>query len=88
MDYTKICSDALERYGIVSQVGMMEEEMNELSIALHHFQRGRATVDEVITEIADVAIMVYQMALLFGKEGVDKEVERKLQRLEKKLSRI
>jgi len=81
----EICRKALDKFGIVSQMGMMHEEMGELSAALEHYKRGRCKEDAVITEIADVTIMAAQMALYFGKEEVDAEIDRKLEKLEKKL---
>jgi NTP pyrophosphatase (non-canonical NTP hydrolase) len=81
----EICRKALDKFGIVSQMGMMHEEMGELSAALEHYKRGRCKEDEVITEIADVMIVAAQMALYFGKEEVDAEIDRKLEKLEKKL---
>lgn len=81
----EICRKALDKFGIVSQIGMMHEEMGELSAALEHYKRGRCKEDEVITEIADVTIVAAQMALYFGYDEVNAEIERKLDRLEEKL---
>lgn len=76
-----ICRAAIAKYGIRSQVDMAHEEMDELSLALHHLKRGKATTEDVITEIADVAIMTYQLAEMFGVEKVQAEIDRKLKRL-------
>lgn len=84
-DYKEICQKAVREYGIRSQVDMAQEEMSELSVALNHLRRGRATTDEVVTEIADVAIMTYQLALIFGYDKVNAEIDRKLGRLERRL---
>lgn len=75
------CAAAVSTFGIRSQVDMMQEEMNELGVAINHWKRGRAKDEDVITEIADVMIMARQMAIIFGEEEVDAEVERKLSRL-------
>jgi len=85
MDYEKICKGAIERFGFRRQVEKAEEEMAELISALHHFKDGRATMDDVVTEIADVTIMMLQLAMIFGKEEVDDEVVYKLKRLEDRL---
>lgn len=82
MDIKEICAKALERFGIVAQMDMMQEEMDELGVALSHYKRGRAKEEDVITEIADVLIVALQMAIYFGKDEVDAEINRKLARLE------
>ena len=81
----EICRKALDKFGIVAQMGMMHEEMGELSVALEHYKRGRCKEDAVITEIADVMIVAAQMAIYFGKDEVNAEIERKLERLEKSM---
>jgi NTP pyrophosphatase (non-canonical NTP hydrolase) len=64
---------------------MCIEECAELIDALAKYDRGRADTKDVITELADVCIMVEQMAMLFGKEEFEKEKERKLKRLQEKI---
>lgn len=54
--------------------------------ALAKYDRGRADTKDVITELADVSIMVEQMAMLFGKEEFEAERERKLKRLQEKIN--
>ena len=81
----EICRKAIEKFGIVSQIGMMHEEMCELGVALEHWKRDRCEEEDVVTEIADVMIVAAQMALYFGKEDVDAEIDRKLERLEESL---
>ena len=49
--------------------------------------RGRVGEDDIITEIADVMIMCEQLSNYFGKEKVALERERKLTRLEERLSK-
>lgn len=51
------------------------------------FRRGRVGEDDIITEIADVMIMCEQLSNYFGKEKVALERERKLTRLEERLSK-
>lgn len=87
IDYDKICRDAVKRYGIQSQIGQANEEMGELISAINRLRRGRCTTDDVITEIADVAITTYQLALIFGVDKVHAEIERKLERLEKRMAK-
>lgn len=77
---------ALEKYGVMPQVLMVVEECGELLSALSKYNRSRIEVPEVITELADVSIMVEQMAELLGYEEFVKEKNRKLERLKERLS--
>lgn len=79
-------SDALSTFGAEHQRIMCMEECAELIDALAKYDRGRAGAKDVITELADVNIMVEQMAIFFGKEEFEKEKERKLKRLQEKIN--
>ena len=76
---------SIKKWGESSQVNMAYEEMGELISALNKFSRGRVGIDEVITEIADVQIMVEQLSVMFGISAVSSEKERKLRRLNDRL---
>jgi NTP pyrophosphatase (non-canonical NTP hydrolase) len=78
---------AIAMWGHIPQINMVNEECGELLTALARYLRGRADANDVITEVADVAIMMEQMAVLFGKEAFEKEKERKLQRLKERLEK-
>lgn len=80
-----IYQEALDRWGIQSQTTMVMEETGEMLNALAKALRGRANNMEVITELADVSIMMEQMALLFGYEEYVVEKERKIKRLKERL---
>lgn len=77
---------AIEQYGIVAQEWMLVEECGEMLNAFAKLRRGRASKKDVITELADVHIMVEQMACFFGLEEFKAEKVRKLARLEERLS--
>lgn len=81
----KIYADAISHYGIDNQKNMLVEECGELLNAMAKHKRDRATTRDVITELADVSIMVEQMALFFGREQFDVEKERKIERLKYRL---
>lgn len=84
---TEVFLKALETYGFEAQRMMVIEECSELMNVLAKHVRGRCQVDEIITELADVAIMVEQMALHFGyKEFLD-ERQRKIERLNERLNK-
>lgn len=70
-----------------SQVFMVVEECGELLNALAKYDRGRAQASDVITELADVSIMVEQMAIAFGYGDYIEEKERKLQRLKQRIEK-
>ena len=76
---------ALNKWGVESQIKMLFEEMAELQNAICKYFRKRNNMYDVATEIADVQIMVEQMSILFGKELVNSEKERKFERLKKRL---
>lgn len=76
---------AIEAWGLDAQVDMAVEECNELSVALLHHRRGRATRAAVIEELADIRIMYEQLRWYFGADWVDPVVESKLARLRDRL---
>ena len=76
---------AVERYGISHQIRMAIEEMAELIDALMKRTRARRTDADVITEIADVTIMMKQLMLIFGESAVRDEIDRKLNRLKERM---
>ena len=76
---------ALSTWGYDKQLLMVMEECGELLNALAKESRGRCRVSDIITELADVSIMVEQMAQFFGWDEFEKERERKLKRVEERL---
>lgn len=85
MEETTIFKKALRIYGVEAQKRMLVEEMGELLTAMARIPRGRATKKDVITELADVSIMIQQMALVYGRDEFEKEVKRKIKKLQEKL---
>lgn len=77
---------AIEVYGSHAQINMALEEMGELIVALQHGLRGRASHVEVCEEVADVQIMMKQLAMMFDKDIVRKYYESKIKRLEQRLN--
>lgn len=78
---------AIDQYGIASQEWMLVEECGELLNAFAKLRRGRSSKEDIITELADVHIMVEQMACFFGIEEFKLEKELKLARLEERLNK-
>ena len=81
----KLYTKALDKYGIMPQVLMVVEECGELLSALSKYNRHRVESPEVITELADVSIMVEQLATYFGYDKFKEEKQRKLERLKSRL---
>lgn len=85
MKYREIITLAVEHFGVEHQKAKTIEEMCELATELVRERDGRTDDDKVITEIADVIITVAQLCEIYGRDKVDKEVRRKLQRLVKRI---
>lgn len=83
----QLYNKALATYGVLPQVLMVVEECGELMSALSKYNRDRVEAKDVITELADVSIMVEQMAVYFGYADFVEERNRKLQRLKERLDK-
>ena len=86
IDLTRLYNRALNTFGIVNQIFMLVEECAELLNAVAKMKRGRAKKEDIITELADVSIMVEQMAFFYGWDDYKNEKERKLTRLEDRIN--
>lgn len=74
---------AIDTWGHESQLGMVQEEMGELLAALNQHKRGRNV--NVCGEIADVLVMMGQLALMFGPDEVLAQYTAKVSRLQSRL---
>ena len=61
---------AIVKWGAEAQLLMASEESTELSLAIHHYLRGRADKGHIAEEIADVELMLDQIKALFDGDGV------------------
>jgi NTP pyrophosphatase (non-canonical NTP hydrolase) len=77
---------AIMNWGKQAQVDMAFEECGELITVLAQDKRGRVTEEEILTELADVSIMVEQVAVMLGYNKFEEEKDRKLKKLEKRLN--
>ena len=82
-----ICRNAITHYGWETEQRQACEEMGELIAALHQYRRGKISHEDVVSEIADVLVTTTELALIFGKEQVLQEVNRKLDRLQDRIKR-
>lgn len=78
---------ALSKWGEEAQINMVYEEIGELLTALSRFKRGRANHNDIMTELADVSIMVEQIATLMNYDDFEKEKNFKLNRLKERLKK-
>jgi NTP pyrophosphatase (non-canonical NTP hydrolase) len=80
-DRLNLYKEAIEKWGEEAQVNMLNEECGELIAAVAQFRRGRTSHHDVMTELADVFIMVEQIAAMMSYDDFEKELERKLTKL-------
>jgi NTP pyrophosphatase (non-canonical NTP hydrolase) len=83
--YPLVYKKAIETFGIEPQRKTAIEEMAELINAMMKYDRGRNTKDDIIEEIADVTIMMQQLAIIYGQEEVQQQIDFKTNRLANKL---
>lgn len=90
LPWNDIYREALDRYGERAQTDMMIEEMSELTKALLKYRRAvaadqltRQHLLDVQEEMADVTIMLRQMALIYG-DCTQQEIA-KMERLAERL---
>lgn len=81
-------------YGVKHQNKKAIEEMSELTVALCKVSdvpacdpKVPALLDDVITEIADVIVMMEQLKYFYGSSEVDREIERKINRQIERMSK-
>lgn len=84
-DFDEIIKLAISTYGKEAQTMMLFEEMSELQNAICKLSRGRGTVEDVCEEIADVMIMCFQMAQIFGVTRVEQLAIFKMRRFADRL---
>lgn len=84
-EFDEIIQLAIQTYGKEAQTQMLFEEMAELQNAICKLSRGRATVGDVCEEIADVMIMCFQMAQIYGVTRVEQLATFKMRRLADRL---
>ena len=85
MKRKELYKELMETFGYHKQMHVAVEKMAELTNALMKRERGRASDDEVIDEVADVIICMEQLARYFGVDKCVAAKLRKLRRLETRL---
>ena len=79
---------AVVKFGAEAQTRKAAEECVELSLALLHELDGRANLDNIAEEIADVEIMLAQLRLIYGDKEVDDWKAKKLAALSLKIEAL
>ena len=87
MGRTELYKKAITTYGGESQRRVAIEEMSELTKELCKWDRGQENRLHIAEEIADVKIMLEQLAIIYNcDELINDWYDYKLERLEQKLS--
>lgn len=87
MDFLTVPQFAVKHYGAEHQKRKAIEEMGELITELEREQDGRTTPEKIITEIADVYMMIRQLMIIYGREACFAEYERKGRRLLRRITK-
>jgi len=83
MNESEIYQEAVKKWGNRSQSDLMIEECSELTQAIIKYRRGIVDKDRVVSEMADVQIMLNQMKVIVGDDSLfEKWMAVKLSRLE------
>lgn len=81
MRYRQIYEKTISKWGEKAQYDQAIEECAELIATLQHFARGKVDRAAVVDELADVFLMVGQLAYMFGEETLAVAVEQKVAKL-------
>ena len=81
MRYREIYAKTLKKWGEQAQYDQTVEECAELIASLQHFARGKVDKDTVVSELADVFLMVGQLTYMFGEDKLSAAVEKKIAKL-------
>jgi len=85
MEVKDIYADAVNAYGIDSQLNVLQEECAELIVAVSHYRRFR-NIDELVEEMADVKIMLEQIELVMKLSRYIESIKQiKLKRLRERI---
>lgn len=85
---TPVYTNTLELWGEEFQKTMFYEEIGEVLTAMSHENRGRCGKHKVMEELADLQIMLNQMAILYGTDEEFKDMlGAKLARLIERIER-
>ena len=79
--------EAIRRYGVRAQTMMAIEEMSELTKEICKIRRGKADMEALADEIADVTIVLEQLRLIYDlNDSVCTHMDMKVRRLADRLA--
>lgn len=84
-DYRKVYEAAIEQWGVHAQKMMAVGECGEFLAEFGREVQGRSSPEKMIDEIADVMIMMNQMAMIYGEDEVRKRIDVKVNKVKTKL---
>ena len=84
----ELYQQAIEQFGVMEQVFQTEEELTELLTEMKRYASGNVDDEDIIDELADVHIMVEQMALIHGYAEFEERVAFKKHRLKERLQDV
>lgn len=82
MRYRDLYEKTIKKWGEEAQYDQMIEECAELIATLQHYARGKVHRDAVVHELADVFLMVGQLAYMFGEDQLSEAVSMKVAKLQ------
>lgn len=85
----KVLFSAVEYFGEENQLKKLTEEVGELLVAVAHWRDNRDSASHVAEEIADVTIMLRQLAIIIaGENDVERWMMYKLDDLAKRIGGV
>ncbi len=81
MRYREVYAKTISKWGEQAQYDQTIEECAELIASLQHFARGKVDKEAVVSELADVFLMVGQLTYMFGEDQLFAAVEEKVAKL-------
>lgn len=72
---SRIHLEAIKKFGIKRQVRKAKEELFELILAIRAHEDGEVSEDDVRDEIADVFIMIQQLAAIYGTAKISLRID-------------
>ena len=82
----EVFKEAIAKWGESLQIDMVQEECAELIAAINRFKRGRATMADVVQEMADVQIMLWQAQEIFVAPPLGEAIKGKVERLRQRIA--
>lgn len=84
-EYREVYEKALRVWGNEKQKRQTVGEIGEFLAELGREGQGRSSPEQIIDEIADVMIMMNQMAMIYGEQAVKERIAIKVEKVKTKL---